>query len=169
SANANVPVFQDTTLPTVTSVTGSDSLRSFVVNYSEAVTGADVIANYNISPAVTINSITQLSPSSYQLNTAKQAEGTAYTITVSNVKDTAIPPNTIGPSNSGTVTTYVFVKGIAIEKKYNNIGGGVAVSDLTGNAKYPNSPDQVIIRNSISIPDNVDNNYGAMVSGYFIP
>jgi len=172
SAAANVVVTQDTTPPKVVSVAGSDSLRSFTVTYSEAVTGADVIGNYTISPNVTINSITALSSSVYQLNTAKQAEGTEYTITAnSNVKDTANPANPIAaaPDNQGKVTTFVFVKGIAIEKKYDNIGGGTAVSDLTGNAKYPNSPDHVIVRNNISIPDNTDNNYGATVSGYFIP
>lgn len=65
-------------------------------------------------------------------------------------------------------------------QKYSNIGG-TAVADLTGNPKYPNSPDVVVYPTYLEYPQSdppdintvppgdVENNYGIKVSGYFYP
>lgn len=72
-----------------------------------------------------------------------------------------------------------FVPGYVKVELYNNIGGGVAVTDLTGNAKFPDSPDEVRFvtfaefpnggEDGTAPPGNVYNNYGIRVSGYIIP
>lgn len=68
----------------------------------------------------------------------------------------------------GSITAKVFL----------NIGAGTAVTDLTGNAKFPNSPDQVTYptyfelnaSGDINTPavDTADN-YGSQMVGYFYP
>ena len=51
---------------------------------------------------------------------------------------------------------------------YLNIGG-VAITDLTGNAKYPSSPDQVLFRPSAQSDCGFGDNYGLAMSGLFTP
>ena len=69
-------------------------------------------------------------------------------------------------------------QGVITAKKFLNIGAGAAVSDLTGNARFPDSPDTVAYPGyfelnatgdiSTPAPDTVDS-YGAQVIGYFYP
>lgn len=53
---------------------------------------------------------------------------------------------------------------------YLNIGGGDQVSILTGNAKYPNSPDQSDLIQTFESPNFGDalNQYGLRISGFFV-
>ena len=52
-------------------------------------------------------------------------------------------------------------------EQYNNIGGGVLVSDLTSAAKYPNAPDVVAKMATFASPDNIGDNYGSRIRGIF--
>jgi len=45
---------------------------------------------------------------------------------------------------NGAVAAPAAPQGVITAKVYENIGTGGAVADLTGNAKFPNSPDQVL-------------------------
>ncbi|MBK9137555.1 MAG: Ig-like domain-containing protein [Verrucomicrobia bacterium] len=70
-------------------------------------------------------------------------------------------------------------QGSITAKTFQNIGGGTAVADLTGNAKFPNRPDTVTYppyfelhaTGDINTPpaNDVLNNYGAQMVGYFYP
>lgn len=70
-------------------------------------------------------------------------------------------------------------QGVITEKVFLNIGGGTAVADLTGNAKFPNSPDitdyvpyfELYATGDINTPPAGDiyNNSGAQIVGYFYP
>lgn len=73
-----------------------------------------------------------------------------------------------------------FVPGTVKVELFNNIGGGVAVTDLTSNQKYiDNAPDEVRFVKFAEFPNgdddgaappgNVYNNYGLRISGYIIP
>lgn len=70
-------------------------------------------------------------------------------------------------------------QGFITAKKFLNIGGGTAVADLIGNAKYPNSPDEVAYPSyfelnatgdiNVAAPDTAVGNYGSEIVGYFYP
>ncbi len=69
-------------------------------------------------------------------------------------------------------------QGVITAKGYLNIGGGTAVADLTGNAKYPNNPDVVAYPGYFewnatgdinTAPGDYADNYGSEIVGYFYP
>ncbi len=70
-------------------------------------------------------------------------------------------------------------QGFITAKAFLNIGGGTAVTDLTGNAKFPNNPDIVAYPGYFEYPFSGDintpppgdvyNNYGTQIIGYFYP
>lgn len=64
------------------------------------------------------------------------------------------------------VTT--FTAGVMKWEMYKNING-VAVTDLTGAANYPNDPDEVKVVAGYEGPTNYSDNYGARVSGFVTP
>lgn len=70
-------------------------------------------------------------------------------------------------------------QGVITAKAFFDIGGGTAVTDLTGSAKFPNNPDLVAYPTyfefpfsgdiSTPPPGDVYNNYGTQIIGYFYP
>jgi hypothetical protein len=70
-------------------------------------------------------------------------------------------------------------QGVITAKTFLNIGGGTAVADLTGNAKFPDSPDileyipyfEMYATGDINTPPagDVYNNMGGQIIGYFYP
>jgi hypothetical protein len=61
-----------------------------------------------------------------------------------------------------------FFPGIVKREVYSNIGGN-AITDLTGNPKYPDFPDEVTFEMQFEAPTNVAENYGMRMSGLVIP
>ncbi len=49
---------------------------------------------------------------------------------------------------------------------FNNIGSGSAISDLTGNAKYPNRPDALTSLTNFATPVNVADAFGSRIRAY---
>jgi len=92
-------VTADTTPPTValTEVTDEQTIK---VTYSEAVAGANTVANYVVKNAAgvasTVNSVTNAG-NVYTINLAAKLAGGACTIAISNVTDAALTANTIVP------------------------------------------------------------------------
>lgn len=70
-------------------------------------------------------------------------------------------------------------QGVITAKAFLDIGGGTAVTDLTGNAKFPDNPDivqyppyfELWATGDIATPPPADvyNNYGSQIVGYFYP
>ena len=70
-------------------------------------------------------------------------------------------------------------QGCITAKTFLNIGSGTAVADLTGHAKFPNSPDIVEYPTRFEMyatgneentpPTDVYNNSGGQIVGYFYP
>ncbi|MEO8069500.1 MAG: PKD domain-containing protein [Flavobacteriales bacterium] len=58
--------------------------------------------------------------------------------------------------------------GSILREYWTGIGSGVAVSDLTSNANYPNSPNGSSFPTSIQGPTNWGDNYGTRMRGYII-
>lgn len=51
-------------------------------------------------------------------------------------------------------------------QKWNNIGTGTRVSDLTSNVNYPNNPSSTLLITSMEAPLNSSENFGARIVGY---
>ncbi|MEK7729690.1 MAG: Ig-like domain-containing protein [candidate division KSB1 bacterium] len=100
----------DTTPPTLVSARALDQ-NQVEVQFSEPITAASAvkISNYGFQPALAINAaILQTNSRTVILNTAKQADGTTYTLSVQNIFDRATPANSIAlPAN----TSYQFTLG----------------------------------------------------------
>ncbi|MGI8967072.1 MAG: lectin-like domain-containing protein [Limisphaerales bacterium] len=102
----------DTTRPTIASVSGTgpdgcSSLTGATVAFSESVgPSAEVAGNYALSGGISVSSVTRISPSTVVLNTSLQNPGSNYTVTVNNVQDTAVVPNTITPTSTAFYTSY---------------------------------------------------------------
>ena len=70
--------------------------------------------------------------------------------------------------NVATLTNE-FAAGVVKFEAYTDIGGGTAVSDLTGNDKFTaGTPDDVRLLTAVDSPNGYGDNYGAKVSGFII-
>jgi hypothetical protein len=64
--------------------------------------------------------------------------------------------------------TLKFYTNVVMIQYYDNIAG-TAVSSLTGNPKFPDSPDRVVFAATPEIPANAANNYGTRITGVLFP
>jgi hypothetical protein len=150
SAAAVMTVIIEDIPPEVANVTGSETLNQVRVYFSEAVDSALALnlANYTISglgiSAATLSS----SELVVTLTTSAQTAGQVYNVTVQNVADYSA--NVMAPY-AGTFTAWELTPGFVMQREYWDIGGG-AVADLTGNAKFPNSPDRLHYISAIDTP-----------------
>ena len=167
SAEATLTVTPDTKKPTVFLVNGDDSLSSATVTFSEAVTApsATTAANYTFSGGLTVSAATQVNPRTVKLTTSKQTEGTAYTLTVNGVQDTA---GNAASAATGTLTAWAFTLGKAKYEVWSGVSG-TDIPSLTSLATYPNSPDIVEIRSALEGRQNWADNYGARLSAFVVP
>lgn len=103
----------DSVAPTITSVAGTSaagcsSLNEVRVVFSEAVNStAEIPENYKLSGGLNVLGVTRDGPGILVLATSLQVTNTSYTLTVSNVQDTALAPNTIAANSSVPFTSFV--------------------------------------------------------------
>jgi len=162
--------------PTITAISSRGNPNGITINWSKPIsaTGTNA-ANYTVNFGVTVtNARFGSSNAVVILTTSALSEGTNYAVTISNVEDTAVPPNTISPNR--TVTN--FVHGLGYEprpivfRKFHNITG-VLVSDLTNNTAFPNSPGWVVYPTLFEDPSPSDSsatndNYGCQLTGLYV-
>ena len=179
SVETLVTVINDVVSPTVTGVSAlpeADGTQTRIgVFFSEPVTPATLssLANYTLTQGVTQLGITAATPAannrSVTLTVPALTPGTQYNIAIRDITDQALVPNTLAPNPTlKTITGWTQAAGFVRRERYNNIGGG-KVGDLTGNAKFPNSPDSVDFRDRIETPSNIADNFGQRLSGYLTP
>jgi len=163
---ATLTVYQDVTPPQIVSAQTLGYPSLVQVSFSEPVTPATAnsVASYAIDNGVTVTkAVLQADGTNVLLTTGTPiASGKTYTITANGVKDFAAAPN----STSGSATFNQV--GALTRKVWTNITGG-AVSDLTGNANYPNSPNEVSYLPTFEGPVSWGFNYGQLIQGYVIP
>ena len=86
------------------------------------------------------------------------------------VTDNGAPP--LSGTNTVTINivapTAITVSAIQ-QEVWNNIGGGTAVSDLTGNARYPKRPDTLRPLTTFDSGQNYGDNYGSRTRAYLTP
>ena len=76
--------------------------------------------------------------------------------------------NALGGTKTATVTlTGTSGTGVLIEK-WLNVGGG-NVTDLTGNSRYPSSPDSVSVTTTFEAPTNSAESYGLRARAWLVP
>jgi hypothetical protein len=162
---AVLTVTPDSTRPTVVSVAGTASRTQVQVTFDEPVDSATgtglnnyviVDENQNLVP------VTGASQSSngrtITLTTAAQTQGAVYGIQIAGVKDTSFAANEM-LVHQDAFTAWALQGGFVWQREYWDIGGG-SVANLTGAAKFPDSPDRSHYIGAIDTPPSNDANNG---------
>jgi hypothetical protein len=115
AATGTFSTLPDIVAPTLTDVTltGTTGLE---VAFSEPVeqASAELAANYTIEPGITVLSADlQADLQTVRLVTSEHAEGQTYTLTLNNIRDRAVEPNTIAPN---TIYQYQFQLQLAVSE-----------------------------------------------------
>jgi hypothetical protein len=158
TASASVVVTADTNPPTVLTVTGLGTPNAngptpylvkvlFDKRVDPVTAGSS--ANYVITPAVTVSSVTALTDEAAAslgadwreviLVTSGLTPGQKYSLTVSGVKDQAQTPNTIVPAAT-SFWAPVLTPGV-LAWDYYYLGSVSDITALTGDPNYPNAPE----------------------------
>lgn len=195
SSSATVSVTADSVTPTVVSAASDDSMHAVVVRFSEPLDPLTALnpANYSIPGlsvsgvtwAVSTNVVSDPANDAVKLTTSGQADNTAYTVTVSNVKDAG--GNTISSGNTATFTSLGFAPGFAKFEYFENQNLSSVSSDVTSfisaSQKFTNSdPDTVVFPTLAEMspdgssatrtganPNTVPNSFGTRMSLMFVP
>lgn len=173
---ATLTVNVDDLLPTILSVGQADaSFTKVQLTFSEPVTSptATTASNYTLDNGATVTSA-ELSADGFSvtLTTSTLGQLVDYTLTVNNVEDNK--GNAIA-ANTQVQFTSLFTYLSQLEGfMYTNIAN-TAISDLTADSRYPNSPDYTIaIDNGLEVGsrngnagwnDSYGDNYGMRVTG----
>lgn len=130
----------DSTPPQVSTATAvNGSTVNLVYNEQVDSTTAQNTANYSISPALAVTgAVLQADGKTVQLTTASQNYGTVYTVTVTNVKDTA--GNIISGNNTATFT--------GVDKVPPTVSNTNVINDTTVDVVYSKSIDATTAQNT---------------------
>lgn len=148
----------DAVPPSVLGAVSGPSPTTVTLTFSEKVeaTSAGNKANYTIAGLAVNSAAVSADGTQVSLLTAAQTAGKAYSVTVNGVKDIAGNAQSNGTAGfSGAV----LVPGKLLVREFDAIGG-TAVTDLTGNAKYPNRPDLIRVWDVFGPFTGDGNNYG---------
>jgi hypothetical protein len=163
----------DVTAPTIVSVAATGDFKTVNITFSEEVdpAAAVVLANYTITPNLTISAATYRRKV-VTLTTAAQAPGaTKYTVAVKGVIDTS--KNAIAAGTEAVFYSYLLSKDGALRfAAWTGIGGN-AVQALFDDPRYPATPDitgAVFSINSREVlPTDSLESYGAIMEGFITP
>jgi len=170
-----VNVLADTTAPVVTRCVGWRDADGFSLEFNEPLDEitATFLGNYHVNNGLAIVSATLDSTRRIvSLATTPQAPNTTYTVAINGVRDLSSGGNPVNATAAFSTWT-VGGSGSFLVEIWTNIPNG-AIVDLTGQPKFQaNLPDVVYYTNVFGVGPYGANsgleNYGARVSGYFIP
>jgi hypothetical protein len=179
SVNAAVTVTPDAVAPGLVRAVGSASGSTVTIWFNEVVDPVTAVnpANYSIVQTGTANALsifgtgtlTGPAPGGFTrvvFQTAPQTQGQNYTITVNNVRDIAATPNTIAANSTVAFTGWVVSKGFALYEIWFNIIGG-NVNTVKADPRYPGNPDRASYRTLWESDQNIAEQFGARISGFF--
>jgi hypothetical protein len=202
STAAKVVITADTNAPTVDSVTalgtasdtgGKPYLVKVVFSKRVDLDTAQTIANYSLSPSVTIYQVVlPADPATAPikadwrtaiLSTAGLTPGQKYSLTISHVKDQAQSPNTIATTTVSFKVPTLNQGGVVWDYYYLGTSSGNTIDNLTSSQYYPDAPQAsstltAFDSTSITSGDLTKNplfgsvlgeHYGAVVSGWLTP
>ena len=163
----------DVAKPAIVSASGDGSFKTVSIVFTEEMdpVAATVLANYSISPSLTVTAATY-KKKVVTLTTAAQTPGaTAYTVTVNNLKD--LSQNPIGAENKAIFYSYILVtQGVMKISVWKGING-TPVQNLLDDPRYPATPDYTAALFSFNsrdaLPSDSLENYGATMDAYLTP
>ena len=146
----------------------SDDYVSFNLN----PTGSGLVGTYNVSVdgggIISPTSGSYGSVTTFQLQNGS-ANGTLYTVAITDASDgTCTVTTQVQQSSCSSPPVNNCSPGSISYERWTGIGG-TSISDLTGNANYPNNPNETGTFSSLQGPENYSDNYGTRVRGYIIP
>lgn len=174
---ATLTVVNDTTAPTMSKVTSSETFNQVIITYSEPMNDAAAVAgNYTISGGVNVtgaefqvfdadNPEAVTNRVVVRLTTSAQPQNTALTLTVNatNVKD--LFNNAVSP-NTAQFRSYEFRNGVVLYKRWNDIN---SIQTLTNEPSNLERPTVVETRTSVETGGDFVDNFTAQMKGFFIP
>ena len=171
SGPGTLTVTQDLTPPKLLAAEGSGSMERVRLRFDEELdpTTAQAPENYTISGGLTVDSAVLLPDrKTVVLHTSRQADLTAFAVTVSAVKDDSPTGNPIAGDNSAAFTSWQPGNGVLNREAYFGLGGG-GVGDLTGSARFIKGPDEENLVSLFETPPNAADNYGVRLYGWLTP
>ncbi|MGB2821228.1 MAG: Ig-like domain-containing protein, partial [Phycisphaerae bacterium] len=155
------------TIPGVESfgVPGSTTIR---LTFTEAIqeASAELATNYALTGGTVSAATLQPDSLTVHLTTSELVSGQGYTVTVAGLDTIS---GTLMPAGQDVAFEYYPSGSSAVLREYwTGIGGG-AVSDLTGNANYPDNPDRRNFPALFEAPVNWADSYGTRMRGYVHP
>jgi hypothetical protein len=180
SASARLHVTADRTPPDCPMASGVSALNQVILMFNEVLdqTSAENTANYSIAGVTVVSAVLDASKTKVTLTVSPLLPtGATLSVAVHGVADCS--GNAVAAC-SASFQTWQLRYGGGRREIYTGIGG-TAVSDLTGNGKYPNSPDVVNFAEFLEGPidlqisdgggtgPSIADSYGERVSGYLVP
>ncbi len=138
--------------PEVASVAGSASLNQATLVFTRPLAAGSVLpARFAFSPALAVTgaALDPLDARILRLATAPQAQGTRYTITVSDVTDTV--GTAIKTGTQAAFSAWKQVSGWATREMWLGVPGNT-LADLSNSPLYPDKPDRVQFVRGFEIP-----------------
>jgi hypothetical protein len=168
SSAATLTVNTDTTAPRlVLAIGGGTPPTAFDAVFSEPVDPASAgdPVNYALGNGAAILTAT-IDPDGRTVHFTSDpiTNGTVLSTTVP-ISDLAFTPNVLNPGDPGSSIAIITTDGSIRRHQFNGFGG-VLVSDLTNNAKFPNSPDVIDFPTLFETAVNAADNYGVQFLGY---
>jgi hypothetical protein len=169
---ATLHVTADTDLPTVVAVRGSTLLNTVTVSFSELMQTTQDPSWYTIGGVSPISATVDSTGMNVILTfNPPLAAGQTYNLVIQGAPDLAghVVANVTAP-----LRTFVFSRGLLRYDYFGHLSPmDVAVTDLTSDPRYPDSPDWTAFIpafNSRTIfPDDSHEAYGSHVTGLFVP
>ncbi len=172
----------DSVAPAVVRVNQGGGFDTVVITFDEAIANASAIDPFNFDVTDGINDplgVTSSTPSADGKSVilvlgSPMLENTLYTASIGGSGLTDVAGNSMSPVDvqfRSWITTGDC--GGVLFERYTGLSGGNVITTLTGNPKYPNSPDIVTRLPSFAAGtgagDNFGDNYGGRLRALFIP
>jgi hypothetical protein len=156
-------------VPGITSYCCLDS-RHIQIYFSEPLTSATIglLIRYVFSGGTLTSAVFARNNTKITLTTATaMTTGADYTMTMNGLA--TVSGNQLPARQQFTFTYAPQGTGSILREYWNNIGYGVAVSDLTSSHNYPNYPSGRDLVASFEAPANWNDAYGTRIRGYVTP
>lgn len=171
STQATLTVQGDTDIPAVAATHGSTLLNTVVIGFSQAM-GNPATTSFSIAGFNTLNAVLDSTRTNVIVTLDKAlTPGQTYTVNIQNVTDAG---GQLLANATASVKAFVFSRGFLRFDFFGGLSDSVnTITELTGNPRYPNSPDWTgFIKGFDSrslFPDDTHAGYGAHVMGWFSP
>lgn len=177
STATEVTVTVDNTPPQVVRAAALATFTNVRVQFSEPVTAptATTTSNYQITGLAVTAAALSADGFSVTLTTARQAEGTDYTLTINNVQDTA--GNAIAANTTAVFKSFSFLVGNVVMEQWNDVAPVTSLATfIQHRIGYRAAPETPTLADTVSVQPAFEtpswengSNYGGRLYGWFMP